>query len=43
MKEEKEETSEDAEVTHARITRDQIVARRSLRQTQATERSGSGE
>ncbi len=34
-----EETREEAEETHARRTRDQIIARRSLRQTQATERS----
>ena len=43
LKATKEETREDAEETHARIRRDQIVTRRSLRQTQATERSGSDE
>jgi hypothetical protein len=44
MKEEKEETREEMEETHARITRDQIVTRRSLRQTQAMEGSaGDGQ
>ncbi len=36
-----EEARGDVEEIHARRTRDQIIARRSLRQTQATERSGS--
>jgi len=38
-----EETREEAEETHARRTRDQIIARRSLRQTQTTEGSATNE